>query len=436
MKKAISVLLTTVLIGSLMVSGCGKTSSNSASSKTETNNKPVKLSITWWGSQSRHDYTQKLLTMYTAKNPNVTFEATPAGWDGYFDKLSAQAAGGTMPDIIQMDYSVITTFTKNNTLADLTPFVKDKTLNLNDVDSNLANSGKINGKLTGAVLSSTSLAFTYNPDVFKKAGVTEPKTTWTWDEFEKDMISIQKNTGNYGIDKIEHVNYFPYWVRQYGKELYSADGKKLGYDDDKIFVDYVKMLQRLQEAKAMPTPDQWTQISAKGKEAEPVVTGTGGATSDWANYGVIVEKSNPNLKLITPPYSSTGTKALWSKPGMFFSVAKASANQKEAAKFINWFINDPEANKIINAERGVPVSSKIREALKSSLTTQQQAMFDYTDIALKNSSTAPAPEPAGATEVMKVMTDEVNTVLYGKTTAEKAAAEFKTKANEILGRNS
>ena len=106
--------------------------------------------------------------MYTAKYPNVTFQATPSGWDGYFDKLSAQAAGGTMPDIIQMDYSFINTYFNNDTLADLAPFVADKTIDLTKADQNLVNTGKVGGKLTGIVLASTGLAITYNPAVLKK----------------------------------------------------------------------------------------------------------------------------------------------------------------------------------------------------------------------------------------------------------------------------
>jgi len=144
------------------------------------------------------------------------------------------------------------------------------------------------------------------------------------------------------------------------------------------------MLKRLQDAKAMPTPDEWSQISSKGKESEPVVTGTGGSTFDWTTYANMVAKTNPNLKLALPPSGENGTKALWIKPGMFFSVAQSSEHKREAAKFISWLINDEEANKIINAERGVPASSKVREALKPSLTQQQKDMFDYTDLAIKN----------------------------------------------------
>lgn len=376
--------------------------------------------------------------MYTAKYPNVTFESTPAGWDGYNDKLAAQAAGNSLPDIVQMDYSFIANYTKNNTLADLSSFVSDKTLDLSDVDQTLADTGKINGKLTGAVLSSTLYTLAINPDVFKKAGLSTPTDKWTWSEFEKDMMTIKEKTGNFGMacNMQGDTALLSYWIRQAGKTLYAADGSKLGYDDDKIFVDYLNMISRLTKAKALTSPDEWAQIATKGKEAQPVVTGTAGATFEWANFPVIVEKTNPNIQTIVPPYADNGTKALWSKPGMFFSVAQSSKNQKEAAKFISWFINDIDANKVINTERGVPVAAKVREALKPNLTDKQKAMFDYQDLAIKHAAKTDPAEPAGAAEVTKVMSDEMNLVIYDKATPEQAAADFRKKANEILARNS
>lgn len=429
MKKSISVLLVFVIF--LVFSGCSKPE------KTKTKEKAsVKLTIAWWGSQLRHEYTNQLLAMYTAKHPDVTFQSKASGWEGYFDKLSAQAAGNTMPDIIQMDYSYISTFTKNDTLADLTSYINDKTIDLGNVDANLAETGKVGSRFTGIVLGSTALAMIYNQEMYVKAGLSGPKGSWTWDDFEKDMYIIREKTGNYGISKIDNASTFPYWVRQYGKTLYSSDGTKLGYDNDKVFIEYVQMLQRLQSAKAMPNPDEWAQTSANGKEVEAVVIGAAGVTLDVANFGVIVSKSNPNLKLVIPPCSKTGTKALWNKPSMFFSVSKSSKNQKAAAEFINWFLNDEEANKIIMAERGIPVSSKIREGLKNSLSVQQKEMFDYADIAIQNFSKADPPEPAGVAEVNRVLTDSINLVLYNKITVEKAAVDFRMKANEILAKNS
>ena len=139
---------------------------------TERAGEPVTLKITWWGGQGRHDYTQKMLDAYTASHPNVTFEAMPSGWDGYFDKLATQAASGSMPDIVQMDYLYITTYAKNNSLADLQQFVDDGTIDVSKIDQNLLNTGNINDKLNGMVLSSSYISVGYNPDVLAEAGVT------------------------------------------------------------------------------------------------------------------------------------------------------------------------------------------------------------------------------------------------------------------------
>ena len=62
----------------------------------------VTIRITWWGGQSRHEDTQLLLDKYTELNTSVQFQATPSGWDGYFEKLATDTATGGMADIVQM----------------------------------------------------------------------------------------------------------------------------------------------------------------------------------------------------------------------------------------------------------------------------------------------------------------------------------------------
>lgn len=79
-----------------------------------------------------------------------------------------------MPDIVQMDYLYITTYAKNNSLADLQQFVDDGTIDTSKIDKNLLNTGNIDGKLNGLVLSSSYLSVGYNPEVLAEAGVEEP----------------------------------------------------------------------------------------------------------------------------------------------------------------------------------------------------------------------------------------------------------------------
>ena len=420
----------------------GTDSGESAKKESESTDsgQPVTIKITWWGGQTRHEYTQKLLDLYSKEHPNVTFEAVPSGWDGYFDKLATQAASGAMPDIVQMDYLYITTYSKNNSLADLQPFMDDGTIDVSNMSEALVNTGKIDGKMTGFVASTSFLSFGYNPKVFEEAGLSEPDSSWTWSDFIKDSKEIKDKTGKLGsaCGPVDDANIFHYWVRQHGKNLFSDDKKKLGYDDDQICADYFKMWADLMDTEAAPNPDAYAAIQTLGQEAGPVITGEAGGTFDWNNYAARMSKVNEGLKMVTPPMADSGdSKGLWMKPGMFWSVAESSKVKKEAAEFINWIVNSEEANDIIMAERGTPVSSKVREHMVSAgnLSEQQKAMFQATDDAIALCGETPDPDPVGMAEINTALKNAAYSVFYGQISPEEGAAKFRTDAEAILSRN-
>lgn len=459
-KRLTSALVASTMALSLMA--CGNNgSSNPASSsgteaestaKTETaatgsgetentgEKEPVTIKMTWWGGQTRHDQTQQVLDLYTELNPHVTFEVMPSGWDGYFEKLSTQTASGSMPDIVQMDYLYITTYAKNNSVADLTPFIEDGTIDTSNIDENLLNTGKIGGKMSGMVLSSSLLAVGYNPDVFAEAEVAEPVSDWTWSDYIETNKQILEKTGKLGssMDPVLDTNLLSYWIRQHGASLFSADNKTLGYEDDKVVADFIQMWKDMMDVDVVPNPDEYEQIVTLGIEAGPVVTGEAGMVFEWNNYASKVSASNDKIKIATPPLSDDSQdKGLWLKPGMFFSVAETSTVKKEAAEFINWFINSKEANDIMMAERGTPVSSEIRDYLVGSgkLAQPQQDMFKYVDDAIALCGETPAPDPAGMSEVNAAFKNAAAKVFYGQLSSEEAAAEFRTEVNSILARN-
>jgi multiple sugar transport system substrate-binding protein len=440
-KRLCSLVLAGVILAGGMA-GCSgnSTSQNSQSASEAAGNTPVTLNIAWWGSQTRNTYTKKLLDMYHQKNPNVSFSGTPSGYDSYEQKLSTEAAGDELPDIMQMDYSFISEFAKNGSLADLSSYISNNTIDLSNADQNLVDSGKINGKLCAVVIAENAPCMVYNPEVLKKAGIAEPTDDWTWDDLVNNSIAIHQKTGGYGYGTDLPSNaadmMFNYYLRQYSKALYATDGKQLGYSDDQYFIDFVSLFKKMQDAKAEPTVDEYTQIDARGNEQTCVVRGEAGYMFDWSNYPSLVESANPNLKLAVMPNNSKTVKAMYLKPSMFFSVANNSKNKDKCAKFINWFINDLDANKVIKAERGVPISSKVRSEMLSSLTSQGKAMFQFVDKAGKISSKVSPADPSGSAEVRTDLNNEVDAVLYGKKTAKQAAADFRKEANEVLSRNS
>lgn len=463
MRKRASKLIALLVAGTMTLSmlGCGsadkapaeataddaaettaptETAEADAEGSTEESGEPVTIKITWWGGQARHDYTQQLLDLYTESHPNVTFEAMPAGWDGYFDKLSTQAAAGSMPDIVQMDYLYISTYAKNNTVVDLQQFIDDGTIDTSNIDENILKTGLIDDKLAGLVLSSSVMSVGYNPDVLAEAGVEEPTADWTWSDFITMCQTVTEKTDKFGaaLSPVIDTNNFHYWVRQHGGKLFSDDNKALGYEDDIILADYLSMWKDLMDQGVAPNPDEWAQIETLGQEAGPVVTGDGAMIFEWNNYANKVAGVNDKIKMVTMPLADdSDNKGLWLKPGMFFSIAETSQVKKEAAEFINWFINSEEANDIIMGERGTPVSSAVRDYMSASgnMTEQQNEMFAIVDEAAALSGETPAPDPIGMSEVNEAFRNAAYTVFYGQASPEEAAAAFRQEADAILSRS-
>ena len=345
-----------------------------------------------------------------------------------------------MPDIVQMDYLYISTYAKNNSIADLTPYIEDGTIDTASIDENLMKSGEIGGKTVGLVYSSSLLAMGYNPEVLEEAGVEVPSMDWTWSDFIELCKTVKDKTGKLGsaTGPVDDTNLFNYWVRQHGASLFSDDQKSLGYDDDQVCIDYLNMWSELMAAGAVPNPDEYAAIQTLGQEAGPVVTGEGATMIEWNNYANKVASVNDKLKITSLPLSdNTEYKGLWNKPGMFLTISETSAHKKEAAEFINWFVNSEEANDIMMGERGTPASSAVREHMKSTgkLSPQQEEMFNYLDITADICGETPAPDPIGMSEINEAFKNAAYSAFYGQVSAEEAAKTFREEANAILVRN-
>ena len=121
---------------------------------------------------------------------------------------------------------------------------------------------------------------------------------------------------------------------------------------------------------------------------------------------------------------------------MFFSVANSSKNKEEAVKFVNYFMNDIEANKVLLAERGIPIIPGVRSVLKGMVDPVNRQVFDYIElVGKKNASPIDPADPAGAGEVLKAFRTIDQEVLYGTTAPQAAADKFIKQANEILAKN-
>ena len=80
----------------------------------------------------------------------------------------------------------------------------------------------------------------------------------------------------------------------------------------------------------------------------------------------------------------------------------------------------------------MPISSAVREALKPKLSETEQAIFDLLDYSQTHSSPIDKPDPEGAGEVVTLLQELEEQVLYEQITPAQAAARFRAEATDIL----
>ncbi|CAM3137325.1 extracellular solute-binding protein [Paenibacillus lupini] len=444
MGKKLSAAIALILATTLTACGSGgnnnntnqaaNTNANASTSanagKTDTGEN-VTLRIAWWGSQPRHDYTLEVIKMYEAAHPNVKIEAEYANFDDYWKKLAPQAAASELPDIVQMDISYLSQYGSKGQLADLTPYLNNQ-INVADISENAISGGKVGDKLYGFNLGVNAVNFQYDPELLKKLGVDKPDDNWTWDDYFA-LASKAKEAGLYFDNGFRPEVFFGYYLRTKGQHLYNAEGTALGYEDDQLFVDFFKPLSQLVKDGDTPPPDVKAQI--KGLEDDLLVKGQQVGIFQWTNQFVGIQQvANRPLEMAHMP-GPDREKGLYLKPSMYFSVAQNSKHKESAADFINFFVNDVEANKLIKGDRGVPVSSKVIEAIKGTLEPAQQQVFDYVAWAQENSSQMDPPDPIGAAEIITLFASIAEQMDFQQISAEDAAKQFREEANAILAKN-
>lgn len=397
----------------------------------------IELRIAWWGSQNRHDRTIAVIEQFEQLHPNIDIVYEFAGWGDYWTLMSTQAAGGNLADIMQQDYARLEEWVSRGLLAPLDDFVADGTLNFANVSESSLAGGRLGGKLYGVNLGTNSMTIVIDADKLAEAGLETPNPDWTFDEFERVATELHEKLGIYGFTG--NLTNEQLWKNIYlslGQWVYNEDGTGLGYEDDQPFIDYLKMVKRLQDAGVTQSREQ--EIAAGGSvETDLIVTGQSAMTYVWSNQIVALTSAageGRNFILLPMPRPAGGASANYLKPSMFFSITSQARHPKEAAMFIDFFTNNVDANKVLMAERGVPVSSEVRAALEPLLDASQKMMFDY--IASIESSVSPIPPPDAPGHA-----DLINNVywplvidpfMFGQQSAEDAVRILREEANIVL----
>ncbi|WP_299094035.1 sugar ABC transporter substrate-binding protein [uncultured Metabacillus sp.] len=430
--KGKKLLLVLMLILSLVLSACSDKPSSSSSGKEEDGDK-ITLRMTWWGSQSRHDQTLEIIKLYEKENPHIKIEPEFTGFDGYFEKMAAQASGNNLPDIMQQNFGeYLNQYADKGLLADLTEFVENGTIDVEGVSETIMASGTQDGKLLGIPTGTNALAAIYDKAMLEEAGAQLPNENWTWEDFIAISTKVHEELDTYGTRLLEPGNIFEYYLREKGFKLFNEDGTDLGYDDDQLLEDFFTMNKDMVDKGVAPGYDVIQQI--KGVEDELIVHGDAAFDIRWSNQvGALTSAAGKPLDLTLLP-GEGNAQGMYLKPAMLWSVSESSKHKEEAAKFINFFINNSKVYEIGGSDRGVPIKQEMRDAMEPNLSEEDKKVFDYINLVAENSTPIDSNFPPAAAEVLQKLAEIDELVIYGELSPREGAKQFREQATEILNR--
>ncbi|WP_161601374.1 ABC transporter substrate-binding protein [Paenibacillus luteus] len=441
MNKRFSGMMLLALACILALAGCSDGNSNGkpASTVKDTGNngsKATDLRVIWWGNQDRHDITSKVLNMYSEANPGVTFSPEYQGFDGYYQKLTLLAASNNMPDIFQfyVGASDANQFMDKGLVEPLDAYIESGIIDVSNIGESTLSGGKAtDGKIYGIPLGVNARTLIVDPAAYEKAGLTVPETGYSsWEELYADLKKLKEVTGSYGADDLFNIAFaFPYYARQFGQTV-NAEGTGIGFDE-KVYTDF--FTYRKEWAKEGLIPKMDASLSVKNPEESFLVKGQSAVMVAYTNqYPGIVKAAKRPLKMLLMP-GPNSDQAMDVRPGLHFSISSKSANKEAAAKFISYFVNDIEANKVLNANRGMPITSEVRASLAEQFEPEMKAVVEYMDIVAEHSGPLDPPAPAGATEIDALMIDMEQQIMFDQISIQDAYAKLQKDAAGIVAKN-
>ena len=428
MKNKIFWLIMLILI--LTVS-CGEKNNTSG----KDGSKEIVLRFLWWGSESRHKATLDAIKLFEEKNPGIKIKAEYGGTDGYFQKLSTQLTGNTAPDIMQVDYIWLFNFSKNGDGFYDINLLKDE-FNLANYTKEDLSYTTINGKLNAIPAGMNGRAFFFNKSLYERAGIEIPKTfdeLLATDKILKQKIGPDTKSLDIVTSDSGAMFFVEYYVEQkYGKTLINTDNK-VGVTKEEL-ADAFRFYKMLADSGAVISAKDRAGAGNYPDDQNPLwINGELGGVLNWNTmigaYGDMLKKGDT---MVAGDFL-TGIgdhKSAYLKVNMTLAINKNTKHPKEAAKFLNFLLSDPEAAKILWTVRGIPLNkSAYAELEKEGLTTGPVAEGLTKALNFAGPKKSPYIEDERTRQLGLVITQKLD---YNEITPEQAGEQMYTELTKLL----
>jgi oligogalacturonide transport system substrate-binding protein len=405
------------------------------------------LRFAWWGGAARHGATLAAVRLFEQRNAGLRIKSEYMGFNGYLERLTTQVAGGSEPDVMQINWAWLAMFSKRGSgFTDLTPLL-GPAVREQLPEAELA-TGRVAGKLNALPVSYSARVMLWNPSTFERVGLALPKT---WEElFAAGPVFRSKlGEGAFPLDGelYDMILLAQAWVQQKHGTPFIApatvEGPSRVAMNEAAALDWVRTYQRLvREHVATPLPLRASLGGAeKPTEQQPDwVTGRWAGNYTWDSaIALRASTLKPPQRLALgdfPTLPGALHSGMFGRPTLMYAVGRHCKQPELAARLIEFLLTDLDAARLLGRTRGLPgargpLQQLEREGQLPALELQAHRQIQ----AQRDAGRLPLPGPLFEhPRMLKFMREVFETVAYNKTTDIAAARRLITDGAALLNR--
>jgi multiple sugar transport system substrate-binding protein len=295
--------------------------------------------------------TDEAVAMFEKKYPNIKVKLQNVGQGPphYRKVRTVLKSGKGLPDVIQMEFQYIPSFTLTKSLLDMTPYLPADFLQ--QYPEWIAKQINIENGIWGVPWDSGPLGLIYRQDLLDKAGVKTPIKTW--DEFATAAEKYHKaNPKSYLVNLPGGQT--GQWLGLYwqnGAQPFTTDPNNAKFDltSDKIkqVTDYWdKLYQNGSISHDADFNDAWYQGFSKGKYA-------GWISAAWGPIFLqdYTKNSKGQWRAQELPQWNEGDTISGNWGGSTLAVLKQSPHPAAATEFARWILQEQQPVEMFSFER-------------------------------------------------------------------------------------
>jgi oligogalacturonide transport system substrate-binding protein len=405
---------------------------------------PRVLRMSWWGGAARHAATLKALALFEQSHPGVKVKAEYMGFNGYLERLTAQVAGGSEPDLMQINWAWLAMFSKRgNGFTDLHGHAR--ALPMGQYTAADLAMGEVVGKLNAMPVSYSARILLWNASTFAKAGLALPRT---WDDLFASGHVLRRRLGEryFALDGelYDMILLAQTHVQQrHGTPYVDPKEPRVAMSEAAALLWVQTYIQLIDGHVGTPLPLRASLGGAeKPTEQQPDWTaGHWAGNYTWDSVIGLRNSTIPKDQQLAigefPTLAGATDSGMFGRPSLMFAIGRNSRQPDLAAELLAHLLADPQATLALGRTRGVPAAREAYAYLVRTRSLPPLELQAHEQIQRQRSSAMGIALPNPLFEharLHRLMREVFETVAYGKASAGQAARRLIDEGNAMLRR--